>query len=321
MNDIIIFGAGDQGKAAYECLRKEYNILGFCDNNKEKQNQMYCGLKIYSFEELEAMYRREDIAIVIASIYYYREIAKQIAGKFELAGIYEDEKGTIVSFDERYGARYYSQMGEDIFIWNTIMAQKEDRRKGFFIDVGAYHPVIYSNTFRAYKYGWNGINIEPNPEVKGLFSDYRKRDINISCAIADTDEDALEYYMFEEPAYNGFYSEEMLKEVGDEKVQLLQKIKVPICKLRDICAQYVGERHIDFMTIDVEGMELEVLKSNDWEKYRPKWLLVEEIDILNVKEKAVYHYLEKRGYELFGIIGITAIYKEKRKLDESYCKE
>ena len=86
---------------------------------------------------------------------------------------------------------YYSQSGEDIIIGNFF----QNKNKGFFVDVGAYHPKHYSNTYLLYKNGWRGINIEPNPASIKLFNKYRKNDINLQTGVLNENKEAY-YHIF-----------------------------------------------------------------------------------------------------------------------------
>lgn len=310
MKDIIIFGAGNLGKQAYQKLCEDRKILAFCDNNENKQKELYCGLQVCSYGQLKENYSKDAINIVIASQYYI-QIAKQIAGTFYSEGIFDPKQQKVVTLDDICSQTCYSLWGEDLFIKNTILPQKENPNEGFFVDIGGYHPILYSNTYGVYKSGWHGISIEPNPEAKEIFAEYRPRDINVSCGIANRDPGNMDYYMFEEPAYNGFFSEDTLKRIGSGKVKLLRKIEVPVCRLKDVLEQYKVEK-IDVMSVDVEEMELDVLQSNDWEKYRPDWLLIEQLEVRNIEQSDVYVFLNQVGYELCCIIGVTVIYKIRK---------
>jgi hypothetical protein len=95
---------------------------------------------------------------------------------------------------------FYGQEGEDIIL-NRILNGYKD---GFYIDVGAYHPVRFSRTKYFYDKGWSGINIDPNPDAISIFKNIRKNDVNLNCGISDT-KVTLTYFTFQEPAYNKFY--------------------------------------------------------------------------------------------------------------------
>lgn len=192
----------------------------------------------------------------------------------------------------------YSQEGEDMVL-NSYFENNKGY-KGFFVDVGAHHPYRYSNTMYFYKNGWQGINIEPTPGAIKLFKTFRTRDINLNIGIS-TVKDALTFYCFNEPALNGFS-----KEISEErdstskKYKIISEVEVQTLPLADVLDQYVPTgKKIDFFTIDVEGFDLQVLQSNNWEKYRPSFILIEDsIDFKNLGTSAIYQFLEKQGYQL-----------------------
>lgn len=197
--------------------------------------------------------------------------------------------------DLKYFNLSYSQYGEDIIL-RTVLSNKSN---GFFVDVGAHHPKRFSNTYYFYKQGWKGINIEPLPGSMSLFDKVRPKDINLEIGISNSN-DSLIYYMFDEPALNGFLDDLSSKYIKDG-YKLLNKKIIPTTTLKEVLDKYLKKYSvIDFMTIDVEGMELKVLKSNDWEKYSPEILSIEILDYSfeKIKENDVYKFLKIKGYSL-----------------------
>jgi FkbM family methyltransferase len=181
-----------------------------------------------------------------------------------------------------HGKISFSQEGEDL-----VLARIFDVlgvKKGFFVDIGAHHPFRFSNTYYFYRRGWNGINIDARPGTKKLFDFYRLKDINIECGVG-SEEGVLTYYSFNEPALNTFsYREAEIKESGQYKV--IDRIQIPVFTLKKILDKNLPlEKKIDFMTIDVEGFDHEVICSNDWLKYRPTIIAIE---LLNSSIKDVH---------------------------------
>lgn len=203
----------------------------------------------------------------------------------------------------------YSQEGEDMVLSSYFENSKG--YKGFFVDVGAHHPYRYSNTLYFYKKGWTGINIEPTPGAIKHFKTFRSRDINLNIGISKI-KSALTFYCFNEPALNGF-SKEISEErsTTSKKYQIIKEVKVQTLPLADVLDQYVpAGKKIDFFTIDVEGFDLQVLQSNNWDKYKPTFILVEDaIDFKNLGTSGIYQFLEQRGYQLVGKTMRTLFFK------------
>lgn len=208
----------------------------------------------------------------------------------------------------------HSQKGEDLL----IDALFKHKKKGFYIDIGACHPKRLSNTKFFYDRGWNGINIEPNPQRLPLFMQDRPRDINLNIGIGSVSKEML-FYVFEAASGSTFSKEEAetLVKVG---YRLKKKLFVPVMKLSDVMKKHV-KGPIDFMTVDTEGLDMDVLKSNDWEKFRPKLLCIETIDFIDLlvldgtsdRKEVISKYLKNCGYREYHSNGLNTIYKDVRK--------
>jgi len=188
----------------------------------------------------------------------------------------------------------YSQEGEDMVLRSFYEGQKN--YKGFFVDVGAHHPSRFSNTNYFYKKGWRGINIEPTPGAIKAFNIFRKRDINLNIGISGV-KDKLTFYCFNEPALNGFSKEISEERNTSKKYKIIKEVEVETYPLADVLDKNLpANQQIDFLTIDVEGLDLQVLKSNNWDKYKPAYILVEDrIEFDNLANSEVYTYLKKTG--------------------------
>ena len=202
----------------------------------------------------------------------------------------------------------FSQEGEDLVL-NRLM---QDKANGFFVDVGAHHPLRFSNTYKFYLQGWKGINIDPLPNSMQLFNKIRTRDINLEIAILENPSSDMTYYMFDEPALNTFDKELATERNDKTPYHLVNQVIVPCYKLSDILEKHLPKgQFIDFLSIDVEGMDLEVLKSNDWAKFKPQYVVIESL-FSQVKEdlnSKVNQFLMDRDYALVSKTASTLIYK------------
>lgn len=209
--------------------------------------------------------------------------------------------------------RSWSQEGEDQILRRIF----ERQSTGFYVDVGAHHPKRFSNTYLFYRYGWRGINIDAMPGSMLAFEKSRPRDINLELGIG-AEEDTLDYYVFNEPALNGF-SKEISQERhdSDSAYQIYSVIKVDVLPLTVVLDKHlpIGQR-IDFLSVDVEGLDLEVLKSNDWNKYRPKFVLTEILgsSLHEIEKSAIGMFMNEAGYALYAKCMNTVFFKETRQL-------
>ena len=202
----------------------------------------------------------------------------------------------------------YSQEGEDILL-NRLF---DSKKGGFYVDVGAHHPKRFSNTYYFYRRGWSGINIDAMPGSMAPFQKERDRDINLQIGVGKSSGD-LSFYMFKDGALNTFDAEIAgCREMDGAGVS--RKVLVPVQTLAEILdAHLPAGKTVDFLSVDAEGLDLEVLESNDWEKYRPHIIVVEVFGC--TAEAAMNHaisaFLAQQGYELIAKTLNTAFYRVK----------
>lgn len=234
---------------------------------------------------------------------------KSLIKKIALFLIPNSIKREIINIRLKYINVSYSQEGEDLIL-DRIITNKSN---GYFIDVGAHHPKRFSNTYKLYKRGWRGINIDPLPESKRIFDTYRSYDINLELGISEF-KSKLIYFSFNEPALNTFNEREAKLKNEIEGYFIKEKIELDTYPLSEILDKYLPTgTQIDLLNIDVEGLDLEVLKSNNWEKYQPNYILVEEL--LNdldsiINDSLVYKYLKNKGYKICYRTCNTSFYKK-----------
>jgi len=203
-----------------------------------------------------------------------------------------------------------SQFGEEKFILSFF----DKKYKGKFLDIGCFHPTRHNNTYRMYKRGWCGINIDLNPLTIELFNFARAKDININAAISDNEENKTLYFVDELNTQNTLESNHLsfLKNHHNLKEEEISKQKIKTRRLDKILDSH-NFNDIDFMNIDVEGHELKILNSIDFLKYKINFICIEMIDhndqakIINKKLNAI---LERNDYVLAKKIDFNFIYRK-----------
>ena len=218
---------------------------------------------------------------------------------------------------KRSGCQSYSQEGEDIVLAKIFLGKPD----GFYVDVGACLPVRFSSTYYFYLRGWRGINIDATPDCMKEFDRLRPEDINIEAAVANG-KTALPFRIFTEPALNTFSEEAAAHYCANSRNRLVSITELPTRTLAEILEEHLPPgRTVDFMNIDVEGLDHKVLLSNNWDRYRPVVVLVEDLSV-STAEQAVNSrmtaFMRDHGYVLFGKTLNTLFYMLRER---SQCQK
>lgn len=188
---------------------------------------------------------------------------------------------------------HFSQFGEDIVLKELL---RKDVKNGFYVDVGCYHPKKYSNSYYLYRLGWRGINIDMEEDKVSLFKMVRRHDHNVQCAVSDRQE-KVRLYRFDSYGLGSTIDPDSV----DRERSLLDVTYVDTRTLNQIIetSPFRG-RQIDVLSIDVEGMDYNVLKSLNLDTYKPKIIIVEDNhrNIEEVLDTKIYNLLKQKGYVL-----------------------
>lgn len=209
-----------------------------------------------------------------------------------------------------YSVVAYSSEGEDLILKRIF----ENKKNGVYIDVGAHHPFRVSNTYLFYKQNWTGINIDPMPGSMVLFNRHRPKDVNLEIGVSEVKQQ-LTYFIFNEPALNTFSPEKVKEYAQAPQYRVIAEKKIETYPLAEILDKHLAKNvTIDFLTIDAEGFDLQVLRSNNWEKYRPSYVLVESpaFEVLEKEESEVYQFMQQVGYRMFAKTYYTYFFKNMK---------
>ena len=191
----------------------------------------------------------------------------------------------------------YSHWGVDLIITKLLSS----KNKGIYIDVGCHHPFLNNHSYLLYKSGWEGINIDIDYNSIDMFNFFRKNDVNIQTAVTDHKGEVDLFFYHNRAAKNT-----ISKEFG---LNAKEKKKINSDTLNNIIenSKFKNSK-IDFVSIDVEGNEMNVLNGFNLKKYKPKLILLEfilpnkkefyEKDINEITNSEVYKFLIKNDYKL-----------------------
>ena len=202
----------------------------------------------------------------------------------------------------------YAHQGEDVVIGGLLKWIKN----GIYVDVGAYHPALYSNTYALYKKGWQGIVIDPNIDMKPMYAMMRPRDTFVHTAVGPIAGETP-YYMFDDGAYNSFDEGRAKSWKASRGLEIKEVRRVSFKPLSQILHEQKITK-IDFLNIDAEGFDFEVLKTHDWSI---------ETSVIAIEEEefnpdaphgnAIYQYMHEKGYVLAGLAGLTLIFRKPKE--------
>lgn len=201
----------------------------------------------------------------------------------------------------------YSSFGEDRLILKFLSKHPV----GFYVDVGAHAPIDYSNTYALYRRGWRGLAIDPDPDAIAAFRMSRPEDIALQCAIG-TKSGKVTLHLFNDRSMNTIDAASFAQTLANPRKRHLGDIEVERRPLAEVLAEHVpAGRQVDFMNVDCEGVDLDVLRSNDWARFHPPLLAVEDLslDLERVVESRIFRYLRPLGYRLVSHLHYTSIYR------------
>jgi FkbM family methyltransferase len=203
-------------------------------------------------------------------------------------------RGTFVS---------YAQNGEDAVVYALLRSLY----RGTYVDVGAYHPTLYSNTYALYKKGWKGIVIDANADWAPLYKALRPRDIFASAGIGATP-GVQTYYTFDDGAYNTFDTKEADELKQKAYPAFRGERQVEVKPLSEILAAH-SVTAVDFLSIDIEGLDMEALATYNWSM--PPRVIAIESHVFNPDAPELdpaYALLRQKGYLLRGMAAYTLIF-------------
>ena len=198
---------------------------------------------------------------------------------------------------------HYAEFAEDVMV-NRILKKI---KKGFYVDIGAYHPYKGSLTYNLYNRKWNGINLDISKSSIDLFNIARPSDLNINCAVSEFNGETFYYENSPINQQNSLIPQD----------QNQKKIKIQSYKLSEILKMQ-NINSVDYINIDTEGNELEVLMGIDFSKINPTLFTIEDnsFDLNNEIKKKKIIYLKEKNYELINIIGVTMFFVKKDSVSE-----
>lgn len=198
----------------------------------------------------------------------------------------------------RHAMISYAQFGEDLLVQELL---GYDRSDVFYVDIGAFHPISKSNTYVFYQRGGRGICIEPNPAARSLWQQFRPRDTFISKGVTGGGARCFMSYSSDasKAAMNHF------KMIGQNDIP--DDIEIECVTIREIINEHLPLGHqLDLLSIDCEGMDLEIVRGFPFEIVRPKVAIIEDFDYSENSD--IHIAMKKNGYRMVSYAKISKIF-------------
>ena len=204
------------------------------------------------------------------------------------------------AFKNRNGKYFWGETGED-----AVAASLLPELKGRFIDVGASHPIFGNNTYFSYRRGWTGIAIEPIPHYGPLWKIFRRRDQLIRAVVAKQ-VNPITFQIFDNPLLST--SNKKISDFHKSRGLRSEEVTVETVRLSELLPTKLSSIDPFLLNIDVEGNELDVLKTIDFINQRPRVIMIETWQFPWVERSEALAYLENNcEYKLVAYTGLTAI--------------
>jgi FkbM family methyltransferase len=209
----------------------------------------------------------------------------------------------------------YAQCGEDLII-NHLFNMLGIRYPSY-LDIGAHHPTYFSNTYFFYKKGCHGVCVEPDPSLFRIIKRKRKRDtcLNVGVGSESNSGAEMDFFIMTAPTLNTFSQKEAQRYQSYGKQKIEKVISIPLISVNTILNDHFPAAP-NFVSLDVEGLDLQIAESIDFERFRPEVFCIETLsyteDRTEVKLNTIIELMDRRQYVVYADTYINTIFVESR---------
>lgn len=271
---------------------------------------------------------RNFLDVILSQIRHHERLEKPIrwlAGQFfdrfarrlksflpKVSGDGTSGKAIEIQSHEANACLSYSQSGEDLIIAFIFQAMRIENPS--YLDIGAHHPSYLSNTYLFYRRGSKGVCIEADPSLCEVFPLARPKDISLNVGIGDAVSKGEKFYIMSSPSLNTFSREEAerYESLGSHRIQKI--LDVPITTVHQVIEKYFWGQSPNLISIDVEGLDLKILESIDFSRYRPQVVCVETLTYSESRQETkiseIIRHMEANGYFVYADTYINTIFAD-----------
>jgi FkbM family methyltransferase len=212
----------------------------------------------------------------------------------------------------------FAQAGEDRIL--RLLFYTLGKSKITYLDIGTNHPIHFNNTFLFYVAGSRGVCVEANPNLIAEIKNKRPEDICLNIGIGKENAEALDFYIFDssdEAKGLSTFSPEDVKHVESvSNIKVAEIKKIPVQNINEVFAKYFPKQPPDLISIDVEGLDFDIIKCIDLHNYRPCVFCVETVSFLSHGENVIKNEMKKHfndhGYKVYAETGINTIFIDSK---------
>jgi FkbM family methyltransferase len=209
----------------------------------------------------------------------------------------------------------YAQQGEDLVLKAIFERLKIARPR--YLDIGAFHPSISSNTFLFYVLGSRGVLVEPNPLMASLLARARPEDVVLDVGVSFDGSTEADYYVIRDrPQLNTFSKEQADRYVAESGPQTIERVvKMPLRSIDGILEEHFAKTPPDLLSVDVEGLDLPLLRSMSFDRSRPAVICVETLVYGTAQRRApILELLQGHGYQVTAGTFVNTIFVDGQRL-------
>lgn len=263
MKKVVIVGLGNRYHEYIGKINELYDVVGYFDNDITKHNE-----KIKAVSSIEDCIYDWVIVTPDDDVNLWKELLALGVKKEKIKSLYEIFN--IYGNKTPIGITCYGQHYDDLIVAGILGQIGVERPT--YIDLGANHPVKFSNTYLFYLSGSRGVNVDANPDIMQAVTRMKPDDINLNVGVAST-RGTMPFYIYDTiSGLNTFSKVEVENNFNNKEYRT---IDIPVVLLEDIIRDYFNEKAPDFLDCDIEGLDYEVLQSYDMKEDGPKVVCVE----------------------------------------------
>lgn len=217
--------------------------------------------------------------------------------------------------DEVFGKTSFAQQGEDLILLDILNTFQEKNHS--YIDIGAFHPILSNNTYLLYQTGARGVLVEPNPALAPALRQLRPRDTVLEAGIGVTDQKEADYFVIKGDGQLNTFSRETAELYVEKygKGVIERVIKRELLNINDVLAKYLPTGGPMVFSIDVEGLDLEILKTLDFGRFRPLAFCIETSELLTgALETDIIEFMAAKDYYVRGGSFVNSVFIDRRRV-------